>query len=57
VRWEESMVRLKSLGCEVAIEVGPGKVLAGLLKRIVPEMPCASVSDPGSLADAQGVLR
>ena len=57
VRWEESMTRLKSLGCEAVIEVGPGKVLAGLLKRIVPDMPCASVSDPDSLADAQGVLR
>lgn len=57
VRWEESMARLKSLGCEVAIEVGPGKVLAGLLKRIVPDLPCASVSDPDTLADAQGMLR
>ena len=57
VRWEESMARLKSLGCEVAIEVGPGKVLAGLLKRIVPDLLCASVSDPDTLTDAQGVLR
>ena len=56
VRWEESMMKLKSLGCEAAIEVGPGKVLAGLLKRIVPELPCVSVSDPASLADVPGVL-
>lgn len=56
VRWEESMAKLKSLGCEAAIEVGPGKVLAGLLKRIVPELPCVSLSDPATLADVQGVL-
>ena len=37
-------------------EVGPGKVLAGLLKRIVPELPCVSVSDPTTLADVAGVL-
>jgi [acyl-carrier-protein] S-malonyltransferase len=56
VRWEESMAKLKSLGCEAVIEVGPGKVLAGLLKRIVPELPCVSLSDPTTLADVQGVL-
>ena len=56
VRWEESMATLKSLGCEAVIEVGPGKVLAGLLKRIVPDLPCVSVSDPAALADVAGVL-
>lgn len=56
VRWEESMLKLKSLGCAAAIEVGPGKVLAGLLKRIVAELSCVSVSDPATLADAPGVL-
>ncbi len=56
VRWEESMLKLKGLGCAAAIEVGPGKVLAGLLKRIVAELSCVSVSDPATLADAQGVL-
>lgn len=56
VRWEESMMKLKSLGCEAAIEVGPGKVLGGLLKRIVPDLPCVSVSDPATLADVAGVL-
>lgn len=56
VRWEESMQKLRSFGCEVAIEVGPGRVLAGLLKRIIPEMLCVSVGDPSTLAEAQGVL-
>ena len=56
VRWEESMQKLHGLGCTTTVEVGPGKVLAGLLKRIVPDLPCVSISDPESLAEAQGVL-
>ncbi|MBI3302519.1 MAG: ACP S-malonyltransferase [Deltaproteobacteria bacterium] len=56
VRWEESMQRLVALGCEAAVEVGPGRVLAGLLKRIAPELLCASVSDPATVAEARGVL-
>jgi [acyl-carrier-protein] S-malonyltransferase len=56
VRWEESMQKLHSLGCSATIEVGPGKVLAGLLKRIVPDLVCVSVSEPTMLAEARGVL-
>jgi len=56
VRWEESMQRLRALGCEVAIEVGPGRVLAGLLKRSVPELPCVSLQDPATVAEVREVL-
>jgi len=56
VRWEESMQRLRALGCEVAIEVGPGRVLAGLLKRSVPELPCVSLYDPATVAEVREVL-
>jgi [acyl-carrier-protein] S-malonyltransferase len=56
VRWEESMQRVVERGCEVALEVGPGRVLAGLLKRIAPALPCVSVGDPETLAEARGVL-
>ena len=34
VRWEETVRKLEALGCWRIIEVGPGKVLAGLIKRI-----------------------
>ena len=49
VRWEESMQWVRRLGCGAAVELGPGRVLAGLLKRIDRKFPCVSVSDPDSL--------
>jgi [acyl-carrier-protein] S-malonyltransferase len=55
VRWEESMQKLHALGCEAAIEIGPGRVLAGLLKRIVPTMTCISLADPTTLDEARRV--
>jgi [acyl-carrier-protein] S-malonyltransferase len=56
VRWEESMMKLRTLGCQAAIETGPGKVLAGLLKRIVSELPCVSFGEPAGLDEVKGVL-
>lgn len=49
VRWEESMRVLAGLGCTTAIEAGPGKVLAGLVKRIAPEIRVLAGEDPEAL--------
>ncbi|MCH8946448.1 MAG: ACP S-malonyltransferase [Acidobacteria bacterium] len=49
VRWEESMRKLMELGCDCFIEVGPGKVLAGLLRQIDRSVRALSVEDPASL--------
>jgi [acyl-carrier-protein] S-malonyltransferase len=38
VRWEESVRKLEESGCERVFEVGPGKVLRGLIKRISPSL-------------------
>ena len=50
VRWEESVQRLSALGCDRAIEIGPGKVLKGLIKRIVPAMEVANFAAPQDLS-------
>jgi len=49
VRWVESVVRMKEMGAEVIVEVGPGRVLTGLTRRIVPGMPTLNVEDPQTL--------
>lgn len=43
VRWDESMRRMIDDGYDAFYEVGPGRVLTGLLKRINRKVPCTSV--------------
>jgi [acyl-carrier-protein] S-malonyltransferase len=50
VRWVELVQALRQLGARQLIECGPGKVLAGMVKRIDPDMPVGNVQDPASLA-------
>jgi [acyl-carrier-protein] S-malonyltransferase len=50
VRWEESVKKLAALGCDRAIEIGPGKVLKGLMKRIVPALEVDNFESPADLA-------
>jgi [acyl-carrier-protein] S-malonyltransferase len=49
VRWEESIKTMSRLGVTTFIEVGPGAVLTGLIKRILPGARTLNVSDPKSL--------
>ncbi|PIF77246.1 [acyl-carrier-protein] S-malonyltransferase [Variovorax sp. 54] len=56
VRWVESVQALKLRGVAAIIECGPGKVLAGMVKRIAPELEAASVYDPATLADVRQSL-
>lgn len=45
VRWEESMRLMLDSGVEQFYEIGPGKVLKGLLKRIARKTPCTTIND------------
>jgi [acyl-carrier-protein] S-malonyltransferase len=52
VRWVETVQALKAAGIERVIECGPGKVLAGLSKRIDDSLPALALVDETSLAVA-----
>jgi [acyl-carrier-protein] S-malonyltransferase len=54
VRWRESVVAMKSLGVAKMYELGAGKVLAGLVKRIDREIEASSVGAP---ADVEAALK
>ena len=49
VLWEDSIKVMQGMGVRTFIEVGPGTVLTGLVKRIVPEAKTFNVHDPQSL--------
>ena len=53
VRWVECVQAIKARGISHLVECGPGKVLAGLVKRIDPEMTGIALFDPASLAEVQ----
>jgi [acyl-carrier-protein] S-malonyltransferase len=56
VQWERSMRGLMDKGVTHFIEVGPGKVLAGLLRRINRDAVCLNVEDAASLEKTLGAL-
>ncbi len=49
VLWKKSIEAMKEQGIDTFIEVGPGKVLSGLIKRIYPEARILNVEDKDSL--------
>ncbi len=56
VRWVECVTAIRARGVTWLVECGPGKVLAGLVKRIAPEMNALAMYDPVSLAAAKVAL-
>jgi [acyl-carrier-protein] S-malonyltransferase len=56
VRWVECVQAIKAHGIDTIIECGPGKVLAGLVKRIDPELTGIALYDPATLADVKTSL-
>jgi [acyl-carrier-protein] S-malonyltransferase len=54
VRWRESVTFMKEQGVDKIYEIGAGKVLSGLVKRIDREIAAASVGEP---AEIEGLLK
>jgi len=56
VRWVECVQAIKARGIVTIVECGPGKVLAGMTKRIDPELTGLALFDPVTLAEVKGQL-
>jgi [acyl-carrier-protein] S-malonyltransferase len=55
VRWVETVQAIHAQGVIQAAECGPGKVLAGLTKRIVAELPCIALTNNDALTELQSM--
>ena len=56
VRWVECVQALQARGLTTLVECGPGKVLAGMVKRIDPQLSGTPLFDPDSLAAVKELL-
>lgn len=56
VRWVECIQAIQARGVAAIVECGPGKVLAGMSKRIAPDLIGGAIYDPATLAEVKGLL-
>jgi [acyl-carrier-protein] S-malonyltransferase len=56
VRWVETVQAIAALGVTQSAECGPGKVLAGLTKRIVAELPCVALTSNDALLELKNSI-
>ncbi len=56
VRWRESVLWLEAAGVDLSLEIGAGRVLSGLAKRIAPSVRTASVGLPDDVPAAMALL-
>ena len=56
VLWEDSVKAMAATGVATFVEIGPGTVLTGLIRRIVPDATTLNVNDPKSLEATRAAL-
>jgi [acyl-carrier-protein] S-malonyltransferase len=56
VRWEDAIVRMKSEGVTLFVEIGTGNALTGMIKRTVEGVKCLSVQKPDDFAAAKAAI-
>jgi [acyl-carrier-protein] S-malonyltransferase len=56
VKWEQSLRTLKEYGVDLIIEIGPGKTIAGFVKKTIPEIPVINVSSVEDIAKVKEAL-
>ena len=57
VRWEESIRLMLEMGVDTFVEVGPGKVLCGLVRRIERGLTCFNSEDVESFQETTAALK
>ncbi len=57
VRWVDTIAKMAADGVTHVVEIGPGKVLSGLTRRIAPNLESLAIADPTSLQDAMVRLK
>ena len=56
VRWVDCVKAIAGYGVAAIVECGPGKVLAGMTRRIAPDLASAAMYDPATLAEVKELL-
>jgi [acyl-carrier-protein] S-malonyltransferase len=57
VRWQETIEAMTAGGCDTFVELGPGKTLSGLVRKIAPETTVLHVEDAESLRRTAEALK
>jgi [acyl-carrier-protein] S-malonyltransferase len=56
VRWQESVQRMVADGVTLFVEIGAGKVLTGLIKRVDKTVKCVNVQAPADFEAARAAI-